>query len=557
MFTSCDNASCSKSSSAIGPDSNQVTVIETPRLSTRPSTNKTVIVGLYGVSGCGKTFLLNQLKQELGHEHHAFFEGSEIIASLVDGNLNSFHKMSENEKVCVRKKAIDWVREKYTGSGMVVVITGHFMFWPEGEEAGSFVYTQNDLGTFTHMRYLNVPVRVIAQYRLKDIERDRPFMSISHISKWQLEETIQLRSLCRENGILFSLMSQHSTMLEKVLMLLHDFQHHSEEANLSMAIKRLDDILKADPRQLDTVLVMDADRTLTAEDTGALFWQKASGSQMLKDEDCQLKTLFKSPLGYSYTAFRQAALLYQEKANDQGFDNIRKDVASAVTMHPEFVSLLQLVAEQEHIGAIVVSCGLQRIWDQVLEKEGLSSSVKVIGGGRINKSFIITAAVKAALHSRLRTLHLKYVWAFGDSPLDLDMLSTANRPIIVVGEEGKRSRAMDAALMDAINNQGLQACQVLLPSNATPRLDTTKLPLVQLTDQDFIDSVLCPRGLHAGAQVIHATHRKTAKLLMTPMRDATIAGPVLREAHRRVGWYLATEFLPDIIGVEEYSISHV
>ena len=44
---------------------------------------------------------------------------------------------------------------------------------------------------------------------------------------------------------------------------------------------------------------------------------------------------------------------------------------------------------------------------------------------------------------------------------------------------------------------------------------------------------------------------------MTPMRDATNAGPILREAHRRVGWYLATEFLGDIISIEEYPIPHV
>ena len=41
------------------------------------------------------------------------------------------------------------------------------------------------------------------------------------------------------------------------------------------------------------------------------------------------------------------------------------------------------------------------------------------------------------------------------------------------------------------------------------------------------------------------------------MRDAKFAGPALREAHRRVGWYLATEFLADVIGIEEYPIPHV
>ena len=41
------------------------------------------------------------------------------------------------------------------------------------------------------------------------------------------------------------------------------------------------------------------------------------------------------------------------------------------------------------------------------------------------------------------------------------------------------------------------------------------------------------------------------------MRDARVAGPALREAHRRTGWYLANEFLTDLIGFEEFLIPHV
>ena len=44
---------------------------------------------------------------------------------------------------------------------------------------------------------------------------------------------------------------------------------------------------------------------------------------------------------------------------------------------------------------------------------------------------------------------------------------------------------------------------------------------------------------------------------MTPTRDARIRGPALQEAHRRVGRYLATEFLPCLIGLEEHATPHV
>ncbi|KAL9626746.1 MAG: hypothetical protein Q9164_007804, partial [Protoblastenia rupestris] len=62
------------------------------------SNDKAVVVGLYGVSGSGKTFLLNQLKQELRQEHFAFYDNSRMIATVVPGGLDAFHKLEEQEK---------------------------------------------------------------------------------------------------------------------------------------------------------------------------------------------------------------------------------------------------------------------------------------------------------------------------------------------------------------------------------------------------------------------------------------------------------------------------
>ena len=57
----------------------------------------------------------------------------------------------------------------------------------------------------------------------------------------------------------------------------------------------------------------------------------------------QTKMLFSSALSHSYTAFRQATLLYEERADDKEFDDLCRKVASAVTMHPEFLYLLRKV----------------------------------------------------------------------------------------------------------------------------------------------------------------------------------------------------------------------
>ena len=550
MATNCEDASSDNSGS-------RTHLQHTLSKNRSASNHKAVVVGLYGVPGSGKTFLLNQLEQELGKTHFAFYEGSMMIATVVPGGLDAFQSMEEQEKAYWRRHAIDAIGKHCTDSGQVGVVAGHFMFWLEGQKAGRPVYTENDLEIFTHILYLDIPAEIVTQRRLDDTERSRPFTSAGHLHKWQQEEKAQLRNLCLLHGVLFSLISPCPTLLSKVSILLHDFRYHTEKYNLSQAESRLDDAILACQGRLETVLVIDADRTLAAEDTGALFWERVSSSRPLEYKASALNALFSSSLGYSYTAFRQAMLLYEETANDQVFDALCQDVALAVTMYSEFVSLLQLVAEQTHVGAVVVTCGLRRVWEKVLEREGLSEKVKVIGGGRVADGFVVSEAVKGALVGRLQEAHHMRVWAFGDSPLDLEMLRKADRAIIVVGEEQARSKTMDAALTNAINYNSLRASQVVLPSNATPRLDITKLPIVELTEPEFVNSLLGGRYTHDGLQIFCATDTSAAKLLATPMRDAAIAGPDLRKAHRRVGWYLAIEFLANVIRLEQSPIRHV
>lgn len=148
------------------------------------SSDRAVVVGLYGIPGSGKTTLLNQLKQNLGQTQFAFYEGSEMIASVVPGGLDAFQRTKEEEKAHWRQCAVDVIGKHSAKSRQVAVVAGHFMFWLEKQECGLPVYTQNDLDTFTHILYLDVPAEIIAQHRLEDVNRSRPAVSITHLKKW-------------------------------------------------------------------------------------------------------------------------------------------------------------------------------------------------------------------------------------------------------------------------------------------------------------------------------------------------------------------------------------
>ncbi|KAK5124346.1 hypothetical protein LTR08_005729 [Meristemomyces frigidus] len=149
----------------------------------------------------------------------------------------------------------------------------------------------------------------------------------------------------------------------------------------------------------------------------------------------------------------------------------------------------------------------------------------------------------------LRNIQVTCLWAFRDSPIDLPMLSKADRAIVVVGQVNDRSNTMEEELTKVMDVNGLRASQVLRSGTASPRLDSTRLAVIQLAD---LASPLCGR-----LRALEATNRTAAKLLMTPIRDATIAGPALRAAHRNVEWYLATEFVAGIVGLGKCVIQHI
>ncbi|KAI7974671.1 hypothetical protein EIK77_003819 [Talaromyces pinophilus] len=231
---------------------------------------------------------------------------------------------------------------------------------------------------------------------------------------------------------------------------------------------------------IESMLVLDADRTLTAEDTGKLFWELYGSGPY------PLDAIFKSSLHYTYAAFRQAVMLYEETCDDEEFNRRCRDVAARTALYPEFVSLLRVVKSQRHVGAVIVTWGLRRIWEEILNREGLSKKVKVVGGGRISDECIVNPSVKETVVDHLQNFHKKYVWAFGDSPLDMEMLKKANQAIVVVGKEGQRSKSMDAALESALEDGHFRARQAVMPSKATPRLDVNCLPVVNLTQWEFI-----------------------------------------------------------------------
>ncbi|KAL4761081.1 uracil phosphoribosyltransferase-domain-containing protein [Aspergillus foveolatus] len=497
------------------------------------------VIGLYGLPGCGKSYIMDQLKQELGETDFEFFEGSKEISKVAPDGLDKFKELDEYQQDHWRKYAIDAIKSACAQTGKTGIVTGHYMFWDdEKKEQASRVCSQADLATYTHILYVNAPLEVTAKQRAEDTKRARLNVSIQHLRRWQETEIQEIHNLCRENNILFATI--YPNLKSKLASLIRDFQCHDENHNRFVAEQIFDKYISPSYDELQTVLFFDADKTLAAVDTGTRFWK-----------------IHETKGGKKGSVERAVPRAVGESTNDDEFEAICEEIASHTRLYPGMSLLLRQAERYRHVCSVIVTCGLHRVWQKIIEKAGLSHVVKVVGGGRLKDGFVVTPSVKECLITRAASVHAAYTWAFGDSPLDLPMMRAARKPIVVVGEQQSRSKSMKLKLLTEIKDNGLQARQVLLPNNTSPPLlDTTRLPVANLTEKSFLDEIFQPHGRPGGIRLHHATDSHTAKLLSTPMRDDSIRGPSLQEAHENAGRYLATQYLVELIGTEELTIRH-
>lgn len=387
-----------------------------------------------------------------------------------------------------------------------------------------------------------------------DTDRYRSKLSTEDLRCWQEAEIKELRGLCLEYGILFA--TVYPNLQDKLSSLILNFRSHGEIHNQSVADQRLDRVLSSHREKLRTVVFFDADKTLTPQDTVEPLWQ------ILADNgagESSLATLFNNRQNRSYTAFRRVMLLYEESCSDIEFDSICDKVALRTALYPQMSFILHQVGRYHYICPVIVTCGLRRVWEKVVARNGLSGMVKVVGGGRLDDGFVVALSVQRNLVLRAKGNHSAYTWAFGDSSLDLPMLMAANKPIVIVGDKHTRSEDMEKELLQAILSGGLQARQAVLADNSSPpRLaGLDRLPVIDITDPEFVDPILQTHNRPGGLELYHATDSAAAKILMTPTRNSAVRGPSLRDYHFKVGAHLARMFVSELIGIEEFTVRDV
>nr|XP_018913923.1 PREDICTED: uncharacterized protein LOC109041876 [Bemisia tabaci]XP_018913924.1 PREDICTED: uncharacterized protein LOC109041876 [Bemisia tabaci] len=500
---------------------------------------KPTVIGVYGIQGSGKTTIIRHLRHHLD-DIFVFFEGSGVIAQILP--IEAFKNKDDQEKHVIRCECISRIQKKCETEEKIGIVDGHASFFSKEDKKSFPVYTDKDLEVYTHIIYLCPDISTIFERRKNDLRRNREHLSIECLQQWQTEELTLLRKICRENGILLKAVKSPEP-LQEVLALVRDFAEHNEAVNLERAKKMLDAALCD---SVETVFVFDGDKTLAPMDASEMFWAETPAGVSPVSEALSISGPTQE---YSYHSFRQVCLLYEEAAEDINYEKACRETAKRVNLHPELQELIKRASGQNHVGVIVITAGNRRIWELVLQSQGLAG-IQVIAGNRLKDGYVVSKDVKTSLVQHLRKKNL-FVVSFGDSPLDMGLLKEANNAIVVVGPEDVRSKKMKFELQKALDDDNGSFSKIgqLLLGTETP-LDCSPLPIINL-DESLLEIWFCRR-----VRVIIADEMP-AKFLMTPTRDKRFSGKALYNEFSKIGRYLATNHLPNIIKIEKYEIPHV
>lgn len=168
------------------------------------------------------------------------------------------------------------------------------------------------------------------------------------------------------------------------------------------------------------VFLVDADRTLTPDDTSRTFLRLAGLDPLV------IKRRFQRE-GYCFSAFRFHAQVHVELGAEV-FEELAPRVGAEVQLHPGALDFLHAARAQGDV--YIVSAGIPHIWRHVVRLNKLHD-VQVIGGLDPARPFVFGRDEKTEV-ARIFLGHAQRIIGVGDSEVDAGMLQHAHHAVVVV-----------------------------------------------------------------------------------------------------------------------------
>jgi|JI9StandDraft_1071089.scaffolds.fasta_scaffold24927_2 hypothetical protein len=173
-----------------------------------------------------------------------------------------------------------------------------------------------------------------------------------------------------------------------------------------------------------TCLVVDADRTLSTEDTGLLIGRTLGVEKSIR--------LTFERLGYQDEAFTAVSGIWSA-VRKEPYASAFENVADSIQLRSCWIEILNIVAHL--IPVLVVTAGIPQVWRRALSNAG-HHRIPVFGGCHWElDSYVISAQSKGDIVNALKNLGWKVI-AAGDSRVDLPMLVAADVALFVPDLKG-------------------------------------------------------------------------------------------------------------------------
>lgn len=379
------------------------------------------VVGLYGISGSGKSRALSLLRD--ARPEWCCLEGTQVIEDVLKvrgESLTDFRAMEDATKAQIRKSAIQVIQER---RGMTIV-SGHCSF-PEdsaNKEEILFrnVFSEGDGETYDAILYLDRDVDTIYSQRHQDNEcsrRTRPDLHVSILKKWILYEKQILENMCKQHGIYFALIpdTEGSECIDDILSLVAEHVLAPKIANARVASEvNLKKVLGTLP-SANMYLLIDGDRTLVEQDTGMVFLENMILPSVSNGDP--LKQIFQRHPGYNFASFFEVAMYYANIMPTQEYQELSARIGrDLIEIQDQWVKFLDNLPADVH--PIIVTSGNREVYEELIRRTpSLARKASLVAGNHIHlHEYLVDSNAKGMVVHELRKLHGGCkILSFGDS----------------------------------------------------------------------------------------------------------------------------------------------
>lgn len=502
---------------------------------------KPKIIGLFSLSGTGTSFLLEELREEMKEDGFAFNDGSEALTAICPGGLMAYNALGAVKRARYRDVTITAFENECVRKDVIGVVVRYLAFWNEESECFS-VAPVADLKAHTHILYLELPFAHFPQYWGDIHEAEEADATFKHWDCWQKSEICYLRRFCRKKDITFTVLTPHLGTVHEVSSLLRDFRVLTDWDNRRYAEEQLIQIMGTPcAKSVETVLLFDADGTLSPQDSEHLLWCRVPCPSMplgllytpSKETLCQLSSTYKDYL--------QMVLLHEEVFDEKAFAAACEDIAGDIRLYPDMLALLRRAVETPHTLPIILTGGPRLVWENVLKRVGMFETVYVIGGGRHEDRAIMTPEVKGWLVTVLQEKCYADVWAFGSGQVDAIMLMKADQAVFIIDSETWLTQNISPAWKDSLRRTCPQLHEVILSTNG-PLVLQYKPQDMRLLGKKLVAKIFARR-----LRIFYVSLDKPSEIMMSFEPEGSPAYPLWKSTHREIGSFLAARYLKEII----------